>query len=107
MKKSIAIKLFVRILVFTLFIVSLSWAMFNLFFEDYYLMSRKNSLLDYGLEFDTLYTGDAESVYDQIEKIAHSTRGDITVLSSNAEIKFTTSLFNWFAKATVVLSVIQ
>jgi len=107
MKKSIAIKLFVRILVFTLFIVSLSWAMFNLFFEDYYLMSRKNSLLDYGLEFDTLYTGDAESVYDHIEKIAHSTRGDITVLSSNAEIKFTTSLFNWFAKATVVLSVIQ
>lgn len=91
MKKSIAMKLFIGFLIFTLFIVSLSWAMFNLFFENYYLTRQKNSLLEYGSQFDTLYTGDVESVYEYIEKIAHSTGGDITVLSSSGEIRFTTS----------------
>lgn len=66
-------KLFIGFLIFTLFIVSLSWAMFNLFFENYYLTRQKNSLLEYGSQFDTLYTGDVESVYEYIEKIAHST----------------------------------
>ncbi|MBN4056489.1 MAG: two-component sensor histidine kinase [Alkaliphilus sp.] len=91
MKKSIAMKLFIGFLIFTLFIVSLSWVMFNLFFENYYLMRQKNLLLEYGSQFDSLYTGDVESVYEHIEKIAHSTGGDITVLSSSGEIRFTTS----------------
>ncbi|MGV8146427.1 MAG: sensor histidine kinase [Alkaliphilus sp.] len=91
MKKSIAMKLFIGFLIFTLFIVSLSWVMFNLFFENYYLMSQKNSLLEYGSQFDSLYTGDVESVYEYIEEISRSTGGDITVLSSNGEIRFTTS----------------
>jgi len=69
MKCSIRSKLFIVLIGLVLFFVILSLVLNNVFLEDYYLMKKRNTLLNSLRGIDKLYESGNEDMYLELEKI--------------------------------------
>ncbi|EOD00272.1 sensor histidine kinase [Caldisalinibacter kiritimatiensis] len=92
MKKSISIKLFVGMIIFTLITVGLVWILNTQFLDDFYLNRKKKSLIEYGNNIKSLYEGDIDSISLELERIENLTSGNITIVTGEGEIKYATIL---------------
>lgn len=92
MKKSIGIKLFLGITCFALMIVSLSWILNTRYLETYYLEKKKDGLIQYGKEIQSLYENDIENVNEQIMKIENKIDTYVTVVSKNGDVQYSSTV---------------
>lgn len=91
MKKSIGLKLFIAISLFALVIIGILWFMNSYFLGKFYLIRKQENLINQSKAVKNIYNGDIENILIELEKVEDSIRGNITILSQNDNIKFTSS----------------
>jgi len=88
MRHSIKFKLFVMITGLILFYVLLSWLLNSFFLEKYYFYNKKNILIDSFKMIDSLYKGDPEEIYLELEKLEQNQGLHIIIQDVNFETKY-------------------
>ncbi len=89
MKKSIKTKLFVGITSIVVIFVVLLWGLNSTLLEKYYIKQKKNILINASKEIDSIYTGNIESIYIDLEVIRNTIGANIAIISPNRHVKYT------------------
>lgn len=71
---SVKIKLFLGISLFVVFFIVLSWFLNIGFLEKYYIWQKKNVLIRYGTNIDSMYKGNIQDILFELEML-ESTKG--------------------------------
>ncbi len=91
MKKSIRVKLFMRISTLVIFFVFFSWVLNSQYLEKYYIMQKKNMLIKNSEKIDAIYNGSTEEVDLELETLEHTIGVNITILNEEEGIKYSSS----------------
>ena len=81
-KNSIKIKLFIGILIFSFFLVTLGSILNLNFFEDYYMSKKKEFILESAKQFDEKLKSNLinnENIYTELEKLVSNIGGNIII----------------------------
>ncbi|MEJ8554492.1 HAMP domain-containing sensor histidine kinase [Tepidibacter sp. Z1-5] len=89
MKKSIKTKLFIGITSIVVIFVVLLWGLNSTYLEKYYIKQKKNILINASKEIDSIYTGNIEDIYIDLEIIRNTIGANIAIISPNRHVKYT------------------
>ncbi|SHH02570.1 HAMP domain-containing sensor histidine kinase [Tepidibacter thalassicus] len=81
MKKSIRVRLFRGISFIIVFFVFFSWFLNYQFLEKYYIYKKKNMLIENSKLIDSLYKGNFEDIYTQLQILENTMGANIIILN--------------------------
>ncbi len=90
MKMSINNRLFLTVTLLIVFFVLFSWLMNSNFLSRYYVLQKKQALLEATAMIDSLYTGDLQDLDLQLERLERAAGMNILIVDSSLETKYRT-----------------
>ncbi|CAH2214636.1 sensor histidine kinase [Tepidibacter aestuarii] len=91
MKKSIRTRLFIGITSIVVIFVVLLWGLNSTLLEKYYINQKKNILMNASEEIDSIYTGNIDDIYIDLEIIRNTIGASIMIISPNRHVKYTSA----------------
>ncbi|PAB59918.1 sensor histidine kinase [Anaeromicrobium sediminis] len=88
MRKSIWFKLFISITILALLIMSISWFMNTKYLEKYYIFKKKEKLVEYGNDIESLYINKDENLEHELTKIENELNGKISLLDNKNQFVY-------------------
>jgi len=90
MKMSINNRLFLTVTLLIVFFVLFSWLMNSNFLSRYYVLQKKQALLEAADMIDNLYAGDLQDLDLQLERLERAAGMNILIVDSSLETKYKT-----------------
>ncbi|MCX7920602.1 MAG: cell wall metabolism sensor histidine kinase WalK [Clostridia bacterium] len=85
---SIRFKLFAALCCLIIFFVGVSWLLNNFFLEKYYFYTKSNALLESYNKISSLYNGDPEKLYLELEKLESSRGLHVIIMDNNFNVVY-------------------
>ncbi|MBP2645624.1 MAG: integral rane sensor signal transduction histidine kinase [Firmicutes bacterium] len=86
---SIRTKLFFHISFLVIFFIFVAWILSTLVLEDYYLWTKKHSLITNGLHIEDLYTSNSPDISLELERVANNLGAGIVIAGPDGTVKAT------------------
>lgn len=91
MNKSIKSKLFVAITFLLIFFIFVLWILNNLYLQQYYINNKKNILIENAKNLTSMYTGNANDIQNELDRIANITGSSIDIHDKEGKLVYKSS----------------